>query len=77
MSIRTAVDAALSGCEEDWRVNLARTLADALDEDPNASMARELRAVMHDIAESAEPKEAGVADELRRRRQARIADSAS
>lgn len=72
MTVRTAVEAALSACEPSWRVEVARTLADALDEAPNASMARELRAVMHDIAEATEPEESSVADDLRARRAARI-----
>ena len=73
MSIRDAVEDAVSASEPSWRVEVARTLADALDETPNASMARELRAVMHDIAALTVPKVVGPADELRRRRAVRTA----
>lgn len=72
---RKAVDAALKDAPDGWRKTLARVLADALDVEPNASMARELRAVMTEIAESQKPEVSSVADDLRARRAARIAEA--
>lgn len=76
-SIRKAVEDALAGVPDDWRTTLARKLGAALDEEPNASMARELRALMSDIAEATPVKERSVADELRAKRAARQARTAS
>lgn len=76
MSVSVAVSAALESHPEDWRTTLARTLAAALDSEPNASMARELRALMAAIEEGAEPEVSSVADDLRARRARRIADAA-
>ncbi len=79
--VRVAVAAELdrlpAATRSGWRATLARTLAVALDDVPNASMARELRALMHEIVDGVEPEEVGVADDLRARRAARIADSAA
>jgi len=49
--VRQQVDRALAGVAEDWRTELARALADSLDAQPQASMARELRALMSVIDE--------------------------
>lgn len=73
MSVRSHIDAALKDRPDDWRSALARTLADALDDEPNASMARELRALMNNILDDMQPAETSKADELRARRAARIA----
>lgn len=70
------VDRALTGLAEDWRTALARRLAQALDVEPTASVARELRATMAAIAAEA-PAPADVADQLRERRAARRAAAAS
>lgn len=75
MTVSEAVSDALEGRLEDWRTTLARTLAAALDAEPNASMARELRALMTAIEEGAEPEVSSVADDLRARRARRIADA--
>jgi hypothetical protein len=76
-SIRKAVEDALADTPDDWQTTLARKLGRALDEEPNASMARELRALMRDITESTPAKEATVADELRAKRAARQARTAA
>jgi hypothetical protein len=62
------VDRALAEIPDDWRTAVARMLADQLDGDePNASMARELRAVMAQVTAET-PAPADTADELRKRR---------
>ena len=77
MSVRERVDAALAGVPQDWRTSLAQTLASAMDGEPNASMARELRSVMADI-DAEKPQAGGTGlDELERRRAARGAATAS
>lgn len=58
--------------EDDWRAELARTLATQLDERPQAAMARELRQTLTELEASIEP-DRGFVDELRARRAARIA----
>lgn len=69
VSIRARVDDVLGG-REDWRAELARSLADHLDGEANASMARELRSVMEAV-EADVPVVGGTPlDELARRRQA-------
>lgn len=75
MSVLSAVSEALEGKPEDWRTTLARTLASALDSEPNASMARELRALMTAIEEAEAPEVSSVADDLRARRARRIAEA--
>lgn len=73
LSVRTEVDRALDGVPEDWRTELARTLAEALDHEPNASMARELRAVMGAIEAQNPAKEGSSVDDLAARRAQRRA----
>lgn len=73
MSVSEAVRDALEGRTPDWRTTLALTLAAALDEEPNASMARELRALMAAIDETAPAAGGTPLDELKRRRQRRSA----
>lgn len=67
--VRAALDE--SGAADDWRSATALTLAEALDDEPSASMSRELRSLMHDIAEATVPQEVSIADELRAKRAAR------
>jgi hypothetical protein len=67
------VDRALDGVAEDWRTALARSLADALDSEPQASMARELRALMGVIGSDAPAKEGSTVDDLAARRAERLA----
>lgn len=73
MTVSAAVSEALSDVPQDWRTTLALTLAAALDDEPNASMARELRALMSDIADAAPATGRTPLDELRRRREGRTA----
>lgn len=71
--VRGQVDRALHDVPEDWRTELAQTLAAAMDEDPNASMARELRALMREIEEGVPADDSNIEDDLRARREARLA----
>lgn len=70
VSIRARVDDVLGG-REDWRAELARVLADQLDAEANASMARELRSVMEAIEGEAPDVGGTPLDELARRRAVR------
>jgi hypothetical protein len=58
-----------------WFAELARTLARSLDDQPNASLARELRSLMKDISDSSAlaGAEVDLGDDLARRRADRIA----
>jgi hypothetical protein len=57
-----------------WRAALARSLAAELDDEPNASMAKELRSLMGELGSSAAGvKKGNTGDELARQRAARIA----
>ncbi|HMA26069.1 MAG: hypothetical protein ACM33U_09165 [Solirubrobacterales bacterium] len=78
MSVLSQVQKTLkaTGCS-DWRAELARKLARALDHEPNASMARELRALMGQIEASEESSGDRTVDDLRARRAARIARAAA
>jgi len=60
--------------QSSWFAQLARTLARSLDDQPNASMARELRSLMKDISESSAlaGAEVDLGDDLARRRADRI-----
>lgn len=57
-----------------WRREVAISLAEKLDEEANASMARELRSLMAETGSSAVPvKKGSTGDDLARQRAARIA----
>jgi hypothetical protein len=57
-----------------WRSEVALALAAALDEEPNASMAKELRSLMVDLGSAASAaKKGSTGDELAKQRAARIA----
>jgi hypothetical protein len=76
--VHAAVEAAISLLstqeQTSWRAELARTLAYQLDEDPNASNARELRALMKEITdESGSDVKGDLSDDLASRRANRIA----
>jgi hypothetical protein len=75
--IRRQVEEALVGVASDWRTELARSLADALDAQPQAAMARELRALMATIDPAAPAtsakREGSKVDELAARRAERLA----
>lgn len=75
VSVSEAVRSALEGHDEgDWRVALALNLAATMDgDDANASTARELRALMNDLAASAPTSGRTPLDELKRRREGRSA----
>ena len=70
-----AVNAAVAGFPRDWRVEAALALAGSLDDAPNASSSRELRALMADIEDQRPAREGTTLDELQRRRAARSAAS--
>ena len=78
MSVLAAVTDALGGLScEAWERATALALAEAMDESPNASLAKELRQLMADLG-AAKPVEAGdVADELAAKRAARRRASGS
>lgn len=73
-----AVNEVLAGLppaeQNGWKATLARTLAGALDAEPQASLAAQLRAVMNDI-DGQVGQEADALDELASRRAARIAEA--
>lgn len=55
-----------------WRREIALALAEQMDSEPNASIARELRLLMTEIGAKAFPEsKRGVTDELRSRRERR------
>ena len=78
MSVLGTVTEALEGLScEAWERATALALAKALDESPNASLAKELRQLMSDLG-AAKPVESGdVADELAAKRAARRRASGS
>lgn len=61
-----------------WRADLALTLASALDDEPNASMARELRSLMTELGSTAVVSAArsDTGDDLAAARALRIAAAA-
>lgn len=77
MTIHSAVTAALSvlplDAQNGWKAQTALTLAAALDAEPNASMARELRAVMNDLESLNTAGEGDFLDELASRRESKPA----
>ena len=76
MGVRASIEAELAGVPAGWRVELARALADEIDEKASASNVRELRNVMVDITERVAPAVKDLGDELGSRRAARIAAAA-
>jgi hypothetical protein len=78
MSISSEVDAELAalGHANSWRAEVVRSLALELDEKPNASIARELRAVMIELGSGVSASSKGdVGDDLAAKRRARIAEA--
>ena len=78
-SILAAVDEELAVLgASGWRAETARSLAATLDDEPNASMARELRSLMTELGSSAKAAvlRGDVGDELAAARVARIAAAA-
>lgn len=62
------------GAQDSWRLEMARALAREMDAKPNASMARELRSVMKDVAADLPASvEGDLSDDLASKRRARIA----
>lgn len=76
MSVLSEVKSALVGVEcPGWQRELALSLASGMDESPNASLAKELKALMSELG-AERPAEVGdVADELAARRAERRAAS--
>lgn len=76
-AILVAVEADLARLSEDvqasWAAQVARALATALDDDPNASMARELRSVMTSLASGSKSVKVDSVDEIAAARRARRA----
>ena len=75
-SILAAVDLELASLSASgWRAETARSLAATLDDEPNASMARELRSLMTELGSSAKAVAAkgDTGDDLAAGRAARIA----
>src|SRR5688572_28424070 len=71
-AVRREFDRALAAVPDDWRTALARTLASSLDVEANASVARELRAVMTAIVAASPANTGGTPlDDLVKRRAAR------
>lgn len=77
--ILTAVEAELGrlskGDQQSWSAQVALTLAEALDDEPNASMARELRSVMAVLMGNAKAVRVDSVDEVaaaRRSRRAKV-----
>lgn len=75
MAILPAVTAALArlplDAQKGWKAQTALTLAGALDAEPNASMARELRSVMNDLEAKSDAGEGDFLDELSSRRESK------
>ena len=76
-SILVAVEADLDRLSEDvkasWGAQVARALASALDDEPNASMARELRSVMTALSAGSKSVKVDSVDEIAAARRARRA----
>lgn len=76
-AILVAVEADLmrlsSDAQESWAAQVARALATALDDEPNASMARELRSVMTSLVASSKSVKVDSVDEIAAARRARRA----
>ena len=81
MSVFASVEADIATLPEasrdSWRVEVARALAKEMDEKPNASFARELRAVMKELRADVPVAKGDVSDDLKSRRAARLAASGS
>lgn len=74
--VLASVERALEGVPADWRTEIARGLATALDAEPKAALARELRATMAAIASDGPAETKGTPlDELTRRRADREPDA--
>lgn len=68
MSVLESVERVVSGLPEGercgWRAVLALSLAEALDSTPSASLARELRSLMHEIQLASAPAEEDDLDKI-------------
>lgn len=77
MSVSDAIDARLLALPDElgksWEAAVIRALAELMDDEPNASTARELRTAMKELTGGSAPVKAmGVGDDLRAKREARI-----
>lgn len=75
MAVLAEVELVLAGLDAaEWQKALARSLAEAMDESPNASIAKELRLLMVELGASADEKPKGdTSDDLASKRAARRA----
>lgn len=77
--VATAIEAALDTLaphdRDSWRALIARVLARALDTEPTAAVARELRATMAEISGAGTSLGESPVDQLQRRREARRAQA--
>lgn len=68
MAVLSAVEAVVATLPQadrnGWRAQLALQLAESLDDQPNASMARELRSVMNEIQSLSVPAEEDDLDKI-------------
>lgn len=72
MSVLVSVEEALEGLTvEAWKRALVLSLAEAMDKQPNASIAKELRLVMDDLGVSPAEQTGDAADDLAAKRAAR------
>lgn len=72
MSVLSSVEVALEGLTVDeWKRSLVLSLAEAMDRQPNASIAKELRLIMDDLGVSPAEKAGDAADDLAAKRAAR------
>lgn len=78
MSVLKEVRAALRGVKcTPWERELAVSLAREMDESPNASLAKELRSVMGELAKAKPVEKGDVADDLAAKRAERRRASGS
>lgn len=75
MAVLGEVEAVLEGLSAaEWQKALARSLAEAMDDNPNASIAKELRLLMSDLGAVSDAKSKGdTSDDLAAKRAARRA----
>lgn len=74
MTVLSTVNRALKGATvQPWQVEVARSLARAMDEDPNAALAKELRLLMAELTGAGGGKAVvkDVSDDLAAKRAAR------
>lgn len=63
-AVRSVIEDLAPADQESWRAQLALQLAESIDEQPNASMARELRSVMNELQSVMAPAEEDDLDKI-------------